>query len=71
MEHRIEAHIFVAFMAYCLNVTLRARLKALAGGLTPRAVLDKMAAVQMLDVHFPPWITATGRTIAAASGQAM
>ena len=40
-------------MAYCLHVTLRARLKPLAGGLTPRAVLDKFAAIQMLDVHFP------------------
>jgi transposase len=53
LQDRIEAHIFVAFMAYCLHVTLRQRLKALAPGLTPRAVLDKMAEVQMLDVHFP------------------
>src|SRR6266480_6548122 len=53
VEQRIEAHIFVAFMAYCLHITLRARLKPLAPGLTPRAVLDKLAAVQMLDVHFP------------------
>jgi len=60
LEKRIEAHIFVAFMAYCLHVTLRARLKALAPGLTPRAVLDKMAEVQMLDVHFP---TTDGRTL--------
>jgi Transposase DDE domain len=59
-EQRIEAHIFVAFMAYCLHVTLRARLKPLAPGLTPRAVLDKLAAVQMLDVHFP---TTDGRTL--------
>ena len=59
LEHRIEAHIFVAFLAYCLHVTLRARLKPLAGGLTPRAVLDKLAAIQMLDVHFP---TTDGRT---------
>ena len=50
LEQRIEAHIFVAFMAYCLHVTLRARLRPLAGGLTPRAVLDKLAAIQMLDV---------------------
>jgi len=57
---RIEAHIFVAFMAYCLHVTLRARLKPLAGGLTPKAVLDKFAAIQMLDVHFP---TTDGRTL--------
>jgi hypothetical protein len=46
--------------AYCLHVTLRARLKPLAPGLTSRAVLDKMAAVQMLDVHFP---TTDGRTL--------
>jgi len=57
---RVEAHIFVAFMAYCLHVTLKARLKPLASGLTPRAVLDKFAAVQMLDVHFP---TTDGRTL--------
>jgi hypothetical protein len=60
LEHRIEAHIFVAFIAYCLQVTLRARLKSLAPGLTPRAVLDKFAAIQMLDVHFP---TTDGRTL--------
>src|SRR5262252_9370907 len=57
---RIEAHIFVAFLAYCLHVTLRARLRPLASGLTPRAVLDKFAAIQMLDVHFP---TTDGRTL--------
>jgi hypothetical protein len=60
LEQRIEAHIFIAFIAYCLHVTLRARLKPLAGGLTPRAVLDKLAAVQMLDVHFP---TTDGRIL--------
>ena len=57
---RIEAHNFVAFLAYCLHVTLRARLRPLASGLTPRAVLDKFAAIQMLDVHFP---TTDGRTL--------
>jgi hypothetical protein len=60
LEQRIKAHIFVAFLAYCLHVTLRARLKPLAPGLTPRAVLDKFAAIQMLDVHFP---TTDGRTL--------
>jgi hypothetical protein len=60
LEHRIEAHIFVAFIAYCLHVTLRARLRPLAGGLTPRAVLDKLAGIHMLDVHFP---TTDGRTL--------
>ena len=60
LEHRVEAHIFVAFLAYCLHVTLRAQLKPLAPGLTPRAVLDKFAAIHMLDVHFP---TTDGRTL--------
>lgn len=60
LEHRIEAHIFVAFIAYCLHITLRAHLKPLAPGLTSRAVLDKLAAIQMLDVHFP---TTDGRTL--------
>jgi len=53
LEHRIEAHIFVAFLAYCLHVSLRTHLRALAPGLTPRSVLEKFAAIQMLDVHFP------------------
>jgi hypothetical protein len=60
LDGRIEAHIFVAFLAYSLQVTLRARLRPLAGGLTPRAVLEKLAAIQMLDVHFP---TTDGRTL--------
>jgi transposase len=60
LEHRIEAHIFTAFMAYCLHVTLRAQLRQIAGGLTPRAVLDKLADIKMLDVHFP---TTDGRTL--------
>jgi transposase len=53
LEHRIEAHIFVAFLAYCLHVSLRARLRVLAPGLTPRSIIEKFAAIQMLDVHFP------------------
>ncbi len=52
-DERIEAHIFVAFVAYCLQVTLKHRTRALAPGLTPRAVLEKFAALQMVDVHLP------------------
>ena len=57
---RIEAHIFIAFLAYCLHVTLGRRLRDLAPGLTPRAVLEKFAAVQMLDVRIP---TTDGREV--------
>ncbi|MFH1278207.1 MAG: IS1634 family transposase [Candidatus Eisenbacteria bacterium] len=59
-EERIEAHIFVAFLAYCMHVTLRRRLRDLAPGLTPRAVLEKFGAVQMIDVHLP---TTDGRKV--------
>src|SRR5262245_22120442 len=52
-EKRVEAHIFIAFLAYCLHVTLGRRLNALAPGLTPRSVLEKFAAIQMIDVHIP------------------
>ncbi len=43
----------VAFLAYCLLVTLKQRVKTLAPGLTPRAVLEKLAAMQMIDVELP------------------
>jgi len=60
LEQRIEAHIFVAFMAYCLHVTLGRRLRDLAPGLTPHSVLEKLAAMQMIDVHLP---TTDGREV--------
>ena len=60
LEHRVEAHILVAFLAYCLTVTLKHRLQPQAPGLTPRAVLEKLAAIQMLDVSFP---TTDGRRL--------
>ena len=59
-DRRIEAHIFIAFLAYCLHATLRCRLQALAPGLTPRSVFDKFAGLQMIDVHIP---TTDGREL--------
>ena len=59
-ETRIEAHIFVSFLAYCLHVTLGRGLRDLAPGLTARSVLEKFAAIQMVDVHIP---TSDGRTL--------
>jgi transposase len=53
LQHRVEAHIFVAFLGYCLQVTLKNRLAAYAPGLTPTAVLEKLAKIQMIDVWFP------------------
>ena len=60
LEGRIEAHIFIAFLAYCLHVTLGRRLHALAPGLTARSALEKFAAMQMIDLHLP---TTDGREL--------
>ena len=60
IEPRIEAHIFVAFLAYCLQVTLKARLRIAARGITPREVIAKFKTIQMVDVHVP---TTDGREL--------
>jgi len=60
LETRVEAHIFIAFLAYCLHVTLSRRLNALAPGLTARSVLEKFAALQMIDIEIP---TSDGREL--------
>jgi transposase len=59
-EKRIEAHILVSFLAYCLHITLSERLRSLAPGLTARSALEKFAAMQMIDVHLP---TTDGREL--------
>ena len=59
-DDRIEAHIFISFLAYCLWITLKSRLRQIAPGLTPVEVLSKTAAMQMLDVKVP---TTDGRTV--------
>jgi hypothetical protein len=59
-EQRVEAHIFISFLAYCLQITLQRRAHALAPGLTARSTLEKFAAVQMIDVHLP---TTDGREL--------
>ena len=60
LEPRIEAHIFIAFLAYGLYVTLARRLHALAPGLTPRSAIEKFAAMQMIDLYVP---TTDGREL--------
>ena len=53
LERRIDAHILIAFLAYCLQVTLKNRLLVHAPGLTPHAVLEKLQRIQMIDVWIP------------------
>ena len=60
VEHRIQAHIFVSFLAYCVQVSLREKARRLAPGLSARSVLEKFGTMQMLDVHFP---TTDGREL--------
>jgi transposase len=60
LEHRVEAHILVAFLGYCLSVTLRMKLSPAAPGLTPRAVLQSLSSIQMIQVQMP---TTDGRVL--------
>jgi len=53
LEHRADAHVRIAFLAYCLQVTLKNRLMIYAPGLTPAAVLEKLATIQMVEVWIP------------------
>src|SRR5947207_688104 len=53
LEHRADAHVLIAFLAYCLQVTLKNRLQIHAPGLSPTAVLEKLATIQMIDVWIP------------------
>ena len=63
LENRIEAHILIAFIAYCLQVTLSQRCRRQATGLTPRSVLEQLKAIQMIDVVIP---TTDGRRLEMA-----
>ena len=53
LEHRADAHVLIAFLAYCLQITLKNRLMAHAPGLTASAVLEKLATIQMVEVWIP------------------
>lgn len=73
LEHHVEAHIFVAFLGYCLTVTLKNMLCPHAPGLTPRAVLEKLGRIQMVDVQIPTtdgrWLTMPRHTQPEAEHQ--
>src|SRR6266540_5250091 len=53
LEHRTDAHILIAFLAYCLQITLKNRLMIHAPGLTPLSAMEKLATIQMIDVWIP------------------
>jgi hypothetical protein len=53
LEHRADAHVLIAFLAYCLHVTLKNRPTIHAPGLTPAAVFEKLATIRMVEVWIP------------------
>ena len=53
LESRVDAHIFIAFMSYCLQTTLRQKLKHSAPGLTSQSALEIFSKIQLLDVYIP------------------
>ena len=53
LENRVDAHIFIAFMSYCLQTTLRQKLKSSASGLTSQSVLEVLSRIKLLDVYIP------------------
>ena len=75
LEHRADAHVLIAFLAYCLQVTLKNRLLIHALGLTPAAVLEKLATIQMVEVWIPMvdgrWLVLPRHTQPEADVQAL
>jgi hypothetical protein len=75
LEHRADAHDLIAFLAYCLQVTLKNRLLIHAPGLTPAAVLEKLATIQMVEVWIPlvdgRWLVLPRHTQSEKDVQAM
>ena len=60
LDGRIKAHVFVSYVAYCLQATLKNLTRSKAGGLTPRQIFEKMKKIYMVDVRIP---TTDGREI--------
>jgi hypothetical protein len=75
LEHRADAHVLITFLAYCLQVTLKNRLLIYAPGLTPAAVLEKLATIQMVEVWIPMvdgrWLVLPCHTVREKDVQAM
>ena len=49
---RVEAHVMVAFLGYCLWVCLKQKLKAVAPSLTPWQLLDQFGRIVQVEVWF-------------------
>jgi transposase len=75
LAHRADAHVLIAFLAYCLQVTLKNRLMIHAPGLTPASVFDKLSTIQMVEVWIPlldgRWLVLPRHTQPEADVQAL
>jgi transposase len=75
LEHRADAHVLIAFLAYCLQVTLKNRLMLHAPGLTPASVFEKLSTIQMVEVWIPlldgRWLVLPRHTQPEADVQAL
>jgi transposase len=49
---RVEAHVMVAFLGYCLWVCLKQKLRAAAPGLSPWQALDQFKRIVQVEVWF-------------------
>jgi transposase len=52
LPERVEAHVLVAFLGYCLWVCLKKRAARVAPSLTPWSVLDQLGRIVLVDVWF-------------------
>ncbi len=52
LERRVEAHVLVAFLGYCLWVCLRKKAQRLAPSLTPWQILAQLGQIALVEVWF-------------------
>lgn len=52
IQPRVEAHVMVAFLGYCLWVCLKQKLRCAAPSITPARVLESLAGILMVEVWF-------------------
>jgi hypothetical protein len=52
LPERVEAHVLVAFLGYCLRVCLKKKAARVAPSLTPWSVLDQLGRIVLVDVWF-------------------
>jgi transposase len=52
LERRVEAHVLVAFLGYCLWVCLRKKAQRIASSLTPWQILEQLGQIALVEVWF-------------------